>query len=125
MKTLMSLAAIAVTILASGNVLAHGEVPKHGGVVSSTKDDMNIELVAKDGKAVLYVEDHGKPVATAGATGKLTVLNGAEKTEVSLEPGGENTMVSKGDANLSKGAKAVASLTFADKKAANVRFSIK
>ncbi|HEY0844734.1 MAG TPA: hypothetical protein VGE12_05175 [Noviherbaspirillum sp.] len=125
MKTLMALAAMAVTLLASGNALAHGEAPKHGGVMSSTKDDMNVELVAKDGKAVLYVEDHGKPVATAGATGKLTVLNGAEKTEVSLEPGGENTMVSKGDANLVKGSKAIASLTFSDKKAANVRFSIK
>lgn len=116
---------MAVTIVVSGNVLAHGDKPKHGGIVSSTKDDLSFELVHKDGKATIYVEDHGKPVTTAGATGKLTVLNGAEKTEVPLEPAGDNTMVTKGDAKLAKGAKAIAALTFADKKAANVRFSIK
>jgi hypothetical protein len=125
MKKLMALVVIAATVAVSGNVLAHGDKPKHGGIVSSTKDDLSFELVNKDGKATIYVEDHGKPVATAGATGKLTVLNGAEKAEVPLESGGDNTMVTKGDAKLAKGAKAIAALTFADKKAANVRFSIK
>jgi hypothetical protein len=125
MKKLMALVAMAATVALSGNALAHGEAPKHGGIVSSTKDDLNFELVSKDGKAMLYVEDHGKAVATAGATGKLTVLNGAEKTEVALEPAGDNTMVTKGDAKLGKGAKAIAALTFSDKRAANVRFSIK
>lgn len=125
MKKWMALAAIAVTVAVSGNVLAHGEKPKHGGIVSSTKDDLSVELVNKDGKATIYVEDHGKPVATAGASGKLTVLNGAEKTEVPLEPAGDNAMATKGDAKLVKGAKAIAALSFADKKTANVRFSIK
>lgn len=125
MKKLMSLVAMTIAAVASGNVLAHGEAAKHGGVVSTTKDDLTVELVNKDGKAMLYVEDHGKPVTTVGATGKLTVLNGADKAEVALEPAGDNSMVSKSEAKLVKGAKAVASLTFADKKAANVRFSIK
>lgn len=125
MKKLMALVAMAVTVAVSGNVLAHGEKPKHGGIVSSTKDDLSFELVNKDGKATIYVEDHGKPVVTAGATGKLTVLNGAEKTEVALEPAGDNAMATKGDAKLAKGAKAIAAMTFADKKTANVRFSVK
>ncbi|MEC4723768.1 hypothetical protein RY831_32100 [Noviherbaspirillum sp. CPCC 100848] len=122
MKKLMAL--VAMTMALSGNVLAHGDKPKHGGVVS-TSNDMSFELVNKDGKATVYVNDHGKPVDTTGATGKLTVLNGTEKTEVSLEPAGSNILASKDDAKLAKGSKAIAALTFADKKTVNVRFSVK
>lgn len=124
MKRLMALVAMAIAVAVSGNALAHGDKPKHGGVMSSASD-LNFELVTKDGKAAIYVEDHGKPKATSGATGKLTVLNGAEKTEVALEAAGDNTMVANGDAKLAKGSKAVASMTFADKKTVNVRFSVK
>ena len=104
--------------------LAHGAKPKHGGIVQ-TVSDLGFELVNKDGKATIYVEDHGKPLPTSGATGKLTVLNGADKTELPLEPSGENTLVTKGDAKLVKGTKAIAAVTFADKKMVNVRFSVK
>lgn len=122
MKKLIAL--VAMTMALSGNALAHGDKPKHGGVVS-TSNDMSFELVNKDGKATVYVNDHGKPVDTTGATGKLTVLNGTEKTEVPLEAAGSNTLASKEDAKLAKGSKAIAALTFADKKTVNVRFSVK
>ncbi len=125
MKKLLTLMAMAVTVAASGNVFAHGEKAKHGGIVQESNNGVSLELVNKDGKATIYVEDHGKPVATTGATGKLTVLNGAEKSEVALEPAGDNTLVSKGDAKLGSGAKAIAAITLADKKAVNVRFAIK
>ncbi|KRB71307.1 hypothetical protein [Noviherbaspirillum sp. Root189] len=122
MKELMALAAM--TMALSGNVLAHGDKPQHGGVVS-TANDMSFELVNKDGKATVYVKDHGKPVDTTGATGKLTVLNGTEKIEVPLESAGNNTLATKEDAKLAKGSKAIAAVTFADKKTVNVRFSVK
>jgi len=122
MKKLIAL--VAMTMALSGNALAHGDKPKHGGVVS-TSNDMSFELVNKDGRATVYVNDHGKPVDTTGATGKLTVLNGTEKTEVPLEAAGSNTLASKEDAKLAKGSKAIAALTFADKKTVNVRFSVK
>lgn len=124
MKKLMALLAIAVTMAVSGNAVAHGEKPKHGGIVQ-VASDLSFELVNKEGKATIYVEDHGKPVVTANVSGKLTVLNGAEKTEVPLEPAAENTLVAKGDAKLVKGTKAIAAVTFADKKTVNVRFSVK
>lgn len=124
MKKLMALVAMAVTVAVSGSALAHGDKPKHGGVVSSASD-LHFELVNNDGKATIYVEDHGKPKTTSGATGKLTVLTGAEKTEVPLEAVGDNTMVANGDARLAKGSKAVATVTFADKKTVNVRFAVK
>jgi uncharacterized Zn-binding protein involved in type VI secretion len=124
MNKLITLAALVMAVAASGNVLAHGDKPKHGGVVQAASD-LAFELVNQDGKATIYVEDHGKPVSTAGVTGKLTVLNGAEKSELPLEPAGDNTLATKGEAKLAKGAKAIAALTFADKKAVNVRFSMK
>lgn len=124
MKKLMALVAMVMAVSMSGNVMAHGEKPKFGGVVSSA-GDLHFELVSKDGSTTIYVEDHGKPRATSGATGKLTVLNGAEKTETPLEAAGENTLVAKGETKLAKGAKAVATVTFADKKVVNARFSIK
>jgi hypothetical protein len=125
MKKLAALAAIALAVAAAGNVMAHGDKPKHDGIVSSASNDVTFELVNKDGKTTLYIEDHGKPVATAGASGKLTVLNGADKAELALDPAGDNRMVAKSDAKLGQGAKAIAAVTFADKTTVNVRFSIK
>ncbi len=124
MKKLMAVTAMTIALAVSGNALAHGEKPKHGGVMQ-TANDLSFELVHKGGNTTIYVEDHGKQLSTTGATGKLTVLNGKEKSEVPLEPAGENMMVTKGEAKMTKGAKAIASVTFADKKTINVRFSVK
>ncbi len=124
MKKLMALIAMTISVAVSGNASAHGEKPKHGGIVQ-TANDLSFELVKKGNNAIIYVDDHGKRLSTAGATGKLTVLNGTEKSEVPLEAAGENMMVTKGEAKLAKGAKAIASMTFADKTTVNVRFSVK
>jgi hypothetical protein len=124
MKKLIALMAMAMTLAMMGNASAHSDKAKHGGIVQAASD-LSFELVNKNGQAIIYVEDHGKKLSTAGATGKLTVLNGAEKTDIPLEPAGENTMVSKGAAKLVKGSKAMVSLMFADKKSVNVRFAVK
>ncbi|NNG22524.1 hypothetical protein [Telluria aromaticivorans] len=124
MKKIFVAAALAASIVFSSNVLAHGAKPKHGGIVQSA-GDLAFELVTKDGGTTIYVDDHGKDLSTAGATGTLTVLKGAKKTELPLEAGGNNTLVVKGGAKLAPGSKAVAAITFADKKAVSVRFSIK
>jgi len=125
MKKFLTLVAVTVSAAMSGHALAHGEAAKHGGIVQESSAGVSLELVSKDGKTLLYVEDHGKPLSTAGASGKLTVLNGGSKSEVPLEPAGDNALVAKGDAKLGSGAKAVAAVTLADKKAVSVRFAIK
>lgn len=123
MKKMFVVAALAGVIL-SGQAFAHGAKPKHGGIVQ-TAGDLSFELVAKDGGAIIYVDDHGKDKPTQGATGTLTVLTGTQKTELPLESGGNNTLVVKGKAGLEKGSKAVAAVNFADKKTVSVRFSLK
>jgi hypothetical protein len=124
MKKLMALVAVAVITSLSTNSFAHGDKPKHGGIVQSASD-LSFELVNKDGKTTIYVEDHGKTKSTAGVSGKLTVLNAGEKSELALEPSGDNALSTKGEAKLVKGSKAIASITFADKKTVNVRFAIR
>ncbi|MDO8299236.1 hypothetical protein [Lacisediminimonas sp.] len=123
MKKLMALVAVALTVSLPASAFAHGDKPKHGGVVQSASD-LSFELVNRDGKAMIYVEDHGNSMPTAGASGKLTVLTGGEKSELALEPSAPNAMSTKENAKLVKGSKAIASISFADKKVVNVRFSI-
>ena len=102
---------------------AHGEKPRHGGTVQSV-GDVSFELVAQGDTATIYVEDHGKPVSTSGMSGKLTVLNGKDRSEAELKPAGGNKLAA-GGLKIMKGTKAVASLTTAAKKTITVRFAVK
>ncbi|MBZ2209775.1 hypothetical protein [Massilia soli] len=124
MKKLIALAAVAATLALSGNAVAHGSKAKHGGIVQ-TAGDLSFELVSKDGKTTIFVDDHGKDLPTAGVSGTLTVLKGAQKTAVPLEAAGGNMLVAKSDAVLAKGSKAVAAVTLADKTVVSVRFAVK
>ena len=98
--------------------------PKHGGIVSQARNDIDFELVAKPDAITLYVRDHGKPVDTKGATGKIQVLVGTEKTEATLVAAGENRLQAKGNFKVAKGTKAVATVQLPGKQPSTVRFSI-
>lgn len=58
---------------------------------------MNYELVVKPDTITLYVNDHGKPVDTNGASATLTLLSASEKLEVKLAPAGENKLETRGN----------------------------
>ena len=122
MKNFLLAVLLGASTIAANGVLAHGEKPKHGGVVQ-VASDLSFELVAKGDVATIHVEDHGKPFTTAGMSGRLTVLNGTEKSEAQLKPAGDNRLEAQG-VKLVKGSKAVASLTTPKKKTLNVRFAV-
>ena len=110
---------------ASSFTAAHADgaaKPKRGGVVQSA-NHLDFELVAQADGASIYIDDHGKPVPVAGASGKLTVLNGTDKSEAELKPAGDK-LEAKG-VKLVSGSKAVASVVTADNKTITVRFAIK
>lgn len=112
------------SLAAAGGAIAHGgAAAKHGGIVQSASD-LSFELVPQADGAILYVEDHGKPMATQGMSGKLTVLTGALKSEAELAPAGDNRLEAKG-VRLSAGTKAVVALRTPAKKAVTVRFVMK
>ena len=122
-KSVLAMLLVGLSAVSFNAAIAHGGAgPKHGGVVA-TASDLSFELVARDGGAVIYVEDHGKPMAPTGLKGKLTVLNGAEKSEAELVVAGDK-LEAKG-IKLASGAKAVASLVTPAAKAITVRFTVK
>lgn len=120
---LLAAVVLGLSALSFNAALAHGEnKPKHGGVVSAASD-LHFELVATPTGAAIYIDDHGKPMAPTGMTGKLTVLNGTEKSEADLVAAADK-LEAKG-LKLVKGAKVVAALTTPAKKAITVRFTVK
>lgn len=125
MKRWMVMAACAVAVGSVGTAaLAHGGgKAKHGGVVQ-VASDVAFELAQTPEGAALFLEDHGQPMPTQGATGKLTVLKGSEKSEAELVAAGDNKLVAKG-MKLDSGAKAVAAVTLPSKKVVTVRFTVK
>ena len=124
MKHLISVASLAISCLSMNPVLAHGDAkPLHGGIVQVV-NDLSFELVAQADGATIYLMDHDKPMVTKGITGKLTVLQGSNKTEAVIKEAGDNMLRVMG-VKLSKGDKLVATLINVSGKNMTVRFTIK
>jgi hypothetical protein len=125
MKRWVVMAACAAAACSAGTAaLAHGEAKaRHGGVVQMASD-IAFELAQTPEGAVLFLEDHGQPMPTQGAFGKLIVLKGSERTDAELVAGGDNRLVAQG-ITLASGAKAVALVTLTGKKSVTVRFQLK
>lgn len=113
----------ATTTSTFGAALAHEpSAAKPGGVVQAA-GDLSFELVPQDDGALQYVEDHGRPANVGGISGKLTVLNGNQKSEAELTAAGDK-LQARG-AKLGSGAKAVVTVNTPDKNAVTVRFTTK
>lgn len=84
-------------LLTAGTVAAHemhGQ-SMHGGIFAEA-GHAQFEIVARDGVLTVYASIHGEALATAGATGKLTVLSGSAKREIELKPAGNDLLQGKG-----------------------------
>ncbi len=123
MKKVLTAALLGLAAFGFNAAMAHGAAgPKHGGVVQ-VASDLSFELVGTADGAAIYVEDHGKPMAPTELKGKLTVLNGADKSEADLVAAGDK-LEAKG-VKLASGAKVVAALLTSNAKAITVRFTVK
>jgi len=122
-KAVTAAVLLSLSTLGATSALAHGAAPaSHGGVVQSA-NDMSFELVAIPDGALIYVVDHDDDYDAKQMSGKLTVLNGANKSEAELKAAGGNKLEAKG-VSLGKGAKVVAVLT-EGRKTTTVRFTVK
>jgi hypothetical protein len=123
-KTL-TLASASIFLVFGGPALASGDshAAKHGGIFVETKA-LDFEIVAKPDSIQVYVADHGKAVKLDGAKGKVTLLNGTEKTEVELVAAGDK-LEAKGSFKVQRGTKGIAVITLTAKPAAVARFEIK
>lgn len=99
-----------------------GHEATHGGIRLETRA-MDMEVIAKTDLIQLYVSDHGKPLKIDGAKAKVTLLNGAEKSEIELQPAGDK-FEAKGAFKVSKGTKGVVLVTLAGKPGTTARFTV-
>lgn len=124
MKHVIQIAALALGALTLNQAMAHGAgKPQHGGVVQVV-NDVNFELVVEADGATIYLVDHDEPMSSKGIAGKLTVLQGSNKTEVDVKEAGDNKLRATG-VKLGKGDKVVAVLNNVEGKTATVRFTLK
>ena len=110
MKKLISTSSLVLALsLFSTTAFSHAEhgQAQYGGTVAEA-GMAQFELVSKGGQLIVYVSNHGQPVASAGATGKLTILEGVKKLELNLKPAGDNRLEAKGSA--ASGAKVLISV---------------
>ncbi|WP_157039711.1 hypothetical protein [Aquincola tertiaricarbonis] len=108
----------------SGFVCAHGYFPpKHGGLMSEG-GEISMELVTQAARTVLYVEDHGTPVPTAGATGAVALGTiGSTQQVLALVGDGDNRLVGP-PLRLSAGDRVVARAELPDGNVVFVRFRV-
>lgn len=112
------------SLLTAVPAIGHEEHGKsmHGGIVAEA-GHAQFEIIPKEGGVTVIVTNHGAPVASAGATGKLTVLAGSSKSEIALMPAGENYLTGQG--SLPLGAKLLLSVTWPNQKPLQARAVIK
>lgn len=118
----VSLALAGAAFAADGHNHAHEHNGLQGGVVVEA-NHLDFELVAKPDSIKLYIRDHDKPLSVKEASAKVTLLSGANKTEVTLAPTGE-ALEAKGTFGIAAGTKAVAVVNLPGKKVATVRFVV-
>lgn len=126
MKTQQLLIAtlLAAASLAMHQAAAHGSAaPRHGGLVQ-VANDVNFELVVEADGASIYLVDHGQDMPAKGISGKLTVLNGAHKSEAEVKAAEGNRLRATG-VKIAPGAKVVAVLNNVQGQTATVRFAVK
>jgi len=123
---LLRAAVLACATLAGTAALAHDGhgKPQHGGIVAEAGTFQG-ELVAGPKGPTLYLTDHGQPVPTAGASGKLVVLAGGQRSDLALSPAGDNRLAPAQPMPLPKGARAVATVTLKDGRSGALRFDVK
>jgi hypothetical protein len=113
-------------MLSAGQVWAHADhlKPQFGGITAEA-DVFQVELVTKGNQIILYLSEHGAPVESAGASGKLILLTGKNKEEVVLTPSGFQTLSAKLKTKPARGGKVVASINVPGREAGTVRFTLK
>jgi hypothetical protein len=119
-RNLLSITALLCALSLPTAALAHAEhgQPQFGGVVAEA-GEAQFEVVGRDGKLVVHVTNHGAPLDTVGATGKLTVLSGANKQDIQLKPAGGNRL--EGAGSYAAGAKLLLQVQLLGKKPLQAR----
>jgi len=102
----------------------HGK-PHHGGIVSEV-EDIHHELVAEEGKLLLYAEGLPEGKALKAVKVRLSILQGKEKQDIDmvLAEDDHHRFEANTDIQLAEGDKVVALIRIEDQKPRMARFEI-
>ncbi|HEU6454162.1 MAG TPA: hypothetical protein VN201_01725 [Roseateles sp.] len=101
----------------------HGK-PQYGGIYGEA-GTFQLELVAAEHTLTFYATLHGEPIATKGASGKVTILGAdGSSSEAQLVAAGDNQLVAKIKQKPAPGSKILAAVSMPGKPAANIRYAI-
>ncbi|UUX94256.1 hypothetical protein [Aquabacterium sp. J223] len=120
LRLALSLCAAAAPVGALAHA-THGQ-PQHGGIVAEAGVFQG-ELVARGGRLVIHLSEHGHPLPAKGAKGRLTLVIQGQQQELELRPGRDNTLQAAGA--WPPGARATATITLADGLSGVLRFEAK
>jgi len=131
MKHLLGSIALCAILLEAVPVTAHkakdsGPVTASHGGQALTAGPYHLELVATDGELTLYVTDHSdKGIPLNGARAKATIQHGTEKarTQVELEPSGENMLKGTGTFTINPDTGIIVFIKLPEQEAHAARFT--
>ncbi|WP_420223428.1 hypothetical protein [Pigmentiphaga litoralis] len=106
---------------------AHGDWPAQRGGIMNEGGETSFELIQKGKATTVCLSDHGKPVATRGASGTLQVTRAGKETrhDIKTVADGNCLMASGGVAKLRAGDTALARVELADGSVVIGRFAVK
>ena len=106
---------IAALLTASGAALACGDyVPTKGGQMNDDGGETAMELIQKEGEILIYLEDHGREIPSAGINAVLRLAKGGRAIAVNLLPSGGNLLKARLSSPIRVGDKLVAEVSFRD-----------
>lgn len=115
--------ALGLAVALAGPALAQ-KAGKHGGQTAVVAGHHDAELVIEPTKLVLYLSNHGKPLSAKDNAIKVTIQDGANKSEIKLKVEADH-LVGQLDAPLNKGAIILLSGKTEDGHGVSARFTAK
>jgi len=115
--------ALGLAVALAGPALAQ-KAGKHGGQTAVVAGHHDAELVIEPTKLVLYLSNHGKPLSAKDNAIKMTIQDGAKKSEIKLKVEADH-LVGQLDATLNKGAIILLSGKTEDGHGVSARFTAK
>lgn len=115
--------ALGLAVALAGPALAQ-KTGKHGGQTAIVAGHHDAELVIEPTKLVLYLSNHGKPLSAKDNAIKVTIQDGAKKSEIKLTVEADH-LVGQLDAPLNKGAIILLSGKTEDGHGVSARFTAK
>lgn len=119
-----------LTLVCSGLAFAHDDATMaamkapNGGQLKMA-GWYHFELLSKGGEVMIFITDHANVAKPSkDVKGKLTILAGGKKQELTLTPATPNVLKAKLSAPLAKGSKVLASVTFPDGRTEQARYEI-